>query len=147
MTYKLGLEGKLYINTGSYGTPVWDEIPNVIDCDIALDKDEADMSNRSSGGWEMMLPTLKKGAVEFEMNYDPADADWVLLRDAYINNTLKEYAVADGAVATSGTQYLRLHAYVMKFGRSEKLREGMKTPVTLKPGYSSNANPAWVTTA
>lgn len=145
MAYKLGLEGKLYVNTGTYGTPVWDEIPNIVDCDIALEADEADMSNRSSGGWEMILPSMKKATIEAEMIYDPADTDWVLIRDAWINRTLKEYAVADGAIATTGTQYLRLHAYVTKFGRKEPLREGMKSPITLRPGYSTNANPAWVT--
>ena len=145
MAYKLGLEGKTYRNTGTYGTPVWDEIPNVVDADLSLEAEEADMTNRAMGGFEAILPSIIKATVEAEMLYDPADTDWTTLLAAFLARTLKEYAVADGAIATVGTQYFRAHMYITKFGRSEKLREGMRSPLTLRPGYSSNANPAWVT--
>ena len=146
MGFKLGAtDGKLYLNTGTYGSPTWDLIPNADDVNFPIESDEADTSNRAAGGFETIIPGLHKITVEFGMVYDPADTDYTTIRDAHLARTLKEWGVADGLIATNGTQYLRLHAYVVKSGVNQPLREAMKVPVTLRPGYSSNANPAWVT--
>lgn len=146
MAYKLGAtDGKLYYNTASYASPTWDLVPNVDDLTLDIESDESDVSNRTMGGFEAIMPGLHKVTVEFGMVYDPSDTDYTTLRDAHLARTLKEYAVADGLIASNGTQYLRLHAYVVKSGVNQALREGMKVPIKLRPGYSSNANPAWVT--
>jgi hypothetical protein len=145
MAYKIGFEGILYRNTGSYGSPTWDAIPNVKDVELTMEREEADTSNRAGGGWETILPGLKKATIEGEMNYDPADTDWVAMQAACYAGTLIEYGMADAAIASAGTQYFRAHCYITKFGRRESLREAMTTPFTLRPGFTSSANPAWVT--
>lgn len=147
MGQKLGLQGILYYNTGSYATPTWTRVPLVADVDLPLEYDEADMTNRDSGGVEMIVPTVLKAPIEGELIWDGADANILALRDAHIDKTLTEFAVADGAIATSGTVYWRGHYYILRFGRGEKLREGMRVPFMAKPGFSSNANPAWVDVA
>ena len=44
MPIKLGLDAKLYHNTGSYGAPVWSEISNVRDLTLSLEDGEADVT-------------------------------------------------------------------------------------------------------
>ena len=59
MGVKLGLHAKLYRNTGSGGTPAWNEIPNVRDVTLNLETGEADVSTRGNGGWRANIGTLK----------------------------------------------------------------------------------------
>ena len=44
MAVKLGLDAKLFHNTGSYATPTWDEITNVRDLTLNLEAGEADVT-------------------------------------------------------------------------------------------------------
>ena len=43
MPVKLGLDAKLFQNTGTYATPTWDEITNVRDLTLNLEAGEADV--------------------------------------------------------------------------------------------------------
>lgn len=56
---KLGLNCKVYRNTGTYAQPTWDEIPNVRNVTLNLERGEADITSRANAGWKVSLPTLK----------------------------------------------------------------------------------------
>ena len=71
MGVKLGLHAKLYRNTGSGGTPAWNEITNVRDVTLNLETGEADVSTRGNGGWRANIGTLKGATLEFEMMWGP----------------------------------------------------------------------------
>ena len=45
---KLGINGKLYQNTGAYGSPTWVEITNVRDLTLNMDAAEADATTPGS---------------------------------------------------------------------------------------------------
>ncbi|MBN8605070.1 MAG: hypothetical protein J0M26_28995, partial [Planctomycetes bacterium] len=98
MPAKLGLDAKLYRNTGVFATPVWDLIGNVRDLTLSLEAGEADVSTRSNNGWRATVGTLKDASLEFEMVWDTADADFTAIRDAFLNNTNIEFAVMDGLI-------------------------------------------------
>lgn len=144
MAIKLGLDGKLYRNTGNYATPVWNEIPNVKDLSTNLDKALADVTTRANGGWRAEQPTLKTGTVEFGMVWDSTDEDVDYLGDSFFNNSTIEFAVMDGLVNTNTSQGLRATMGVQNFTRTENLEEAMMVNVSLKPAYSANA-PSWMT--
>jgi hypothetical protein len=122
MPAKLGLDAKLYRNTGVFATPVWDLVGNVRDLTLSLEAGEADVSTRSNNGWRATVGTLKDASLEFEMVWDTADADFTAIRDAFFNNTNIEFAVMDGLITgagSSGSQGLRatfasLASHVMK---------------------------------
>jgi hypothetical protein len=144
MGAKLGLDGKLYRNTGTFASPTWDEVKNVRDLTLSLEAGEASMTTRANAGWEAVLASLKKASIEFQMVWDSADTDVTAFRDAFLNRSTIECAVMDGDIAVAGNQGLRATMAVLKFARSEALEEGMLIDITIKPAYAANA-PSWHT--
>ncbi len=147
MSFKLGLDAKLYRNTATYASPTWSELTNVRDLTLSLEKGEADVTTRANGGWRALAGTLKEGSIEFEMVWDPADAGFTAIKDAWFNDESIEFAVMDGALPppSGGTsQGLRATMQVLSFSRSEPLEEAMTVSVTIKPTYAANA-PEWMT--
>lgn len=146
MGVKLGMDAKLYRNTGSYGSPVWNEVKNVKDVTLNLEAGEADVTTRGNGGWRANIATLKDASIEFEMVWDTADDDFTAIRTAFLTNAAIEFAVLDGPVATSGSQGLRASMAITNFSRAEPLEEAIKVSVTAKPTYATNP-PEWMTAA
>jgi hypothetical protein len=145
MTAKLGLDGRLYRNTGTNAAPIWNEVRNVRDLTLSLEAGEASVTTRANDGWEAVLASLKKASIEFQMVWDPEDTDVGIFRDAFLNRTTVECAVMDGDIMAAGNQGLRATMAVLKFARSEALEEGMLIDITIKPAYSTTA-PTWHTT-
>lgn len=142
--WTLGLNAKLYRNTGSYGSPTWDEVAQIknLSCDLAAV--EVDVTTRGSGGWRAIAVGLKDAPVSFEILYDNTNTDYEAFRDAYINATVIECAVMDGAITTAGNEGLRASFSVTKFARKEDLEGALMIEVEMKPGPAAN-NPAWYT--
>ena len=143
MANVLGMNAKLYRNTGTYAVPNWVEVDNVKDLTLALEKGEADATTRANNGWRATVGTLKDGSLEFEMVWDSSDANFTAVKDAYFNNTNIEFAVMDGAITTSGSQGLRATMSILNFSRNEPLEELVSVNVTIKPTYADNA-PDWL---
>jgi len=144
MSVKLGLDAKMFRNTGTYATPVWNEIKNVRDVTLSLETGEADATTRGNNGWRATVATLKDGSVEFDMVWDAADDDFTALRDAFLNKTALDMAVMDGDIITTGSQGLRASFMITNFSRNEPLEEAITASVTVKPTYSANP-PEWMT--
>ena len=143
---KLGMEGKLYFNAGSYATPDWKELKNVKDVTLNMEKGEADVTTRGNAGWRATVGTLKEGSLEFEMVWDTEDEGFAALQAAWFGDTPVEMAVMDGPVATSGSQGLRATMSVISFSRKEPLEEAMSVSVSVKPTYAEHA-PEWMEVA
>jgi hypothetical protein len=145
MQYTLGLNGNAYYNSGSYASPVWVLIPSVGDLDNAFEWDEADASSRAGEGEEWSMPALSKKTVDFDLKYDPTDTAWTYLQTASVARSAVEFLILDGLEATTGTQGPRVTCSIFKFGRTEKLKEVMGTPISLKPCPAAHPF-AWFTT-
>lgn len=144
MTIKLGMEAKLYRNSGTYAAPTWVEMINVKDLTLNLEAGEADVTTRGNAGWRATIAALKDGSIEFEMVWDTGDADFTAIQQAFFGNTDLEFAVMDGDVASSGSQGLRATMAITNFSRSEALEEAIGVSVTAKPTYADNP-PEWMT--
>lgn len=144
MGIKLGMEAKLYRNTGTFALPTWVELTNVKDLTLNLEAGEADVTTRGNAGWRATVATLKDGSIEFEMVWDTADTNFTAIQDAFFNGTDIEFAVMDGDITVSGTQGLRATMSVTSFSRSEALEEALMVSVNAKPTYATNA-PEWMT--
>ena len=143
---KLGMEGKLYYNAGTYATPDWKELKNVKDVTLNMEKGEADVTTRGNAGWRATVGTLKEGSLEFEMVWDTEDEGFAALQAAWFGDTPVEMAVMDGPIATSGSQGLRATMSVISFSRKEPLEEAMSVSVSVKPTYAEHA-PEWMEVA
>ena len=144
MGIKLGMEAKLYRNTGTYALPTWVELTNVKDLTLNLEAGEADVTTRGNAGWRATVATLKDGSIEFEMVWDTADTNFTAIQDAFFNGTDIEFAVMDGDITASGSQGLRATMSVTSFSRNEALEEALMVSVNAKPTYATNA-PEWMT--
>lgn len=141
----LGLNAKLYRNTGTQQSPTWTDIANIKDLTLNLEKGEADATTRASSGWRQTVATLKEASVEFEMVWDPSDQGFQAIQEAFFNNTALDLAIMDGTLPPSTgqtVQGLRADWAVTKFSRNEPLEEVLTVSVTLKPTYGSV--PTWM---
>ncbi len=146
MGVKLGMDAKLYRNTGSYASPVWNEVQNVRDVTLNLEAGEADVTTRGNAGWRANIATLRDAGLEFEMVWDSADDNFTAVRTAFLSNGSVEFAVLDGDIETTGVQGLRATMAITNFSRSEPLEEAITVSVTAKPTYADHP-PEWMTIA
>jgi len=143
MSTRLGMNAKLYRNTGDYTSPTWTEVDNVKDLTLNLEKGEADVTTRANQGWRATVGTLKDASVEYQMVWDSGDADFVAVRTAFFSNQAIEFAVMDGDINDTESQGLRATFDILSFTRNEALEEAITFDVTMKPTYAANA-PQWI---
>jgi hypothetical protein len=146
MAIRLGIQCRLYRNTGTYQNPVWNEIRAVRDVTLNLQTAKADVTSRANNGWRANVATLREASIETQLLWDPSEDDFTVLLNAYLNNTTIEILALDGPVTQTGSQGLRAECSVTAFSRSEALEEAVTAAVTLEPTYGANP-PTWYITS
>jgi hypothetical protein len=143
----LGLECKLYYNTGTHAAPTWALIAKAINVSANLSKGDATAPAREST-WQKYRGTLKDLEITFTYR-KKAGTDTVFdaLQAAYIANTIYEYAVLDALVTESGAQGVRAFCEVMALNVTQELENFEEAEFTLRPVYkeesSAVVNPDW----
>jgi len=140
---QIGADCKCYRNTGTYDTPVWTELKLIKDLTQTLEIGTADVSNRGSGGWRIVIGTLKDGKVQFGMIWEKSDTDFLAIQAAWNSKSLVDLAVMDGDITTEGTTGLRAEMSVLTFTRAEPLDGPVMADVNCQPGSIANA-PIWM---
>lgn len=147
MGVKLGLDARLYMNSGTYASPTWLELKKVRDLTLNLETGEADVSTRDNEGWRATVSTLKDASLEFELVIDPEDSGYASIVGSFLENEPIEFVVLDGPVSGAGSvgsQGLRATFRISNFSRNEALEEAVTASVTAKPTYSEHP-PVWMT--
>lgn len=109
--YKRGADYKLYLNTGTYGTPTWVEIVAVGDIDVNSNPDDVEVPER---GMDMgHLQGEDDPEITFTLFEDAGNANVETLIAACYSGTMKEIAVSRGVKATTGVIWWRLEACLM----------------------------------
>lgn len=145
MPTRLGIEGKLYRNVGTYETPNWLEVSNVRDLTLTLEKDEVDTTSRANAGWKAFRYTLRNVSIEFDMLWDPSDLHLQVFLAAFLNSgAVIECAILDGPITASGSQGLRASFEVGRVTRNEPMGDVMTVNVLLRP-TNAPIPPAWIT--
>jgi hypothetical protein len=142
MAVRLGLQCKAYLKRGSPAT--WQEVGNIRNVSLSLEKGEADITTRSANGWKLTIGTLKEGSIETEMVWDTDDLNFVAIKDAFFNDAPVEMAFLDGPNAAP-SQGLLARFSVTNLSRDENLEEAVLAKITLKPTYDATLAPGWVT--
>lgn len=143
MTTQIGLDMKLYWNDDAYESPDWTLIDNVRDLTAPDAMVMADVSRRAVG-IKQTEPSLRDMSFEWEMVYDPTDAGFAEVQERYYSGAVMELAFANGAIATSGTIYLRVECKIFKFERNEALEGANLYSVTAKPCWPGTYSTATV---
>jgi hypothetical protein len=146
MSLKIGMNAKLYWNSGTYASPVWEEVTNAKDVTLGGETGQADVTTRGNNGWRATVATLRDATIDFEMVWDTEDANFEAFRDAWLTNTAIEVLALDGDKDVAGHEGLRATCMVVNFSRGEPLEEAITVSVSVKPTYSENA-PEWYETA
>lgn len=143
MAFVLGLDAKLYYNSGTYAVPTWNVMNNVKDVTLNLSTEEADVTTRGGGGWKQTVATLKDGSIEWKSVWDTADAAFTAVKNAWLNKTPIEFLCLDGDRTVTGKQGLRAICMVTNFTREEPLTDALMVNVSVKPTYDSTNAPTW----
>jgi hypothetical protein len=140
-TVRIGLDGFLYRNTGSYASPTWSEMKHVKDLSIAAEVNEVEASDRDS-----VFALIEKGliqfTVEFGYRYADGDAEWeALITELLSRGVGAEFAIMDGDITDTGEKGWRMTAHVMAANQSQELESAYTMDITLKPCANSDGNP------
>lgn len=140
----LGANGKLYRNTGSYVSPVWDLIPNCRSLTPKHSMTDVEVSVRAGGAAKQHEPGLFDFSFTLEQLYDPADTDQTALITAFQNRTGVEFLALDQASGTTGSFGTRAFCKIFDYEKGEEIDGIMSAKFEIKNAYSTNP-PAFFT--
>lgn len=150
MPATVGHKMKFYRNGGTHAAPAWVEIAEIGDLSIPdLAMGMAELKRRAND-WTKNLATLMQSfGVEFRLIHGLGASMFTLLQTDFFAGTAREYAVMNGAIATTGSQGLRLQAHLEQFPWDQNLEDVSGHDVVLKVAYmeesGSELDPDWYT--
>lgn len=145
----VGRDCYAYYNAGTFAVPTWTLVTRIIDLTYQMPAEWADVSSRLSL-WKMEAKALNGLQVSFGYRYkNGTDTVFAALRGYAMGVTKQELAIADGVIATTGTQYLRA-TYQYELGQTgQQLTSGVSVDFNAHLCYEEDANvmrePAWTT--
>lgn len=143
-SYVLGFQAKLF--RGTAGTTAATEMKNVKDLTPNMETNQIDVTTRATDGWRMWASGLKDASLELQAQYDPNDADWLFLHNAFMSNTPIALFVSDGLGNGIDCDWI-----VTAESDPQPLEEAIVSNYTLKPtskagrgvtivGYGASSN-------
>ena len=141
--YKRGDDYWVYLNTGSQATPTWVLVAEAVN--PALDEAAATIKIAEAGKNDGSLRGFGDPVLSFQLNRNKGNANVTAILTAARAGTLKEFAIADGPIATAGTEYARLEALVSSFPLSANRGEAGSYAITLNRHANSDFDLTYTT--
>ncbi len=138
MSAKLGANANIYVNNGTYATPVWAALVIVRDVTRGDSMAEDDATTRASGGVKRSEPCQRELGLTFEILEKVANTQYLGLRTAYLNRNPVDLLVCSGDRTVAGERTVRADFKIFKFEASEPLAGLTKIALELKPCDSDN---------
>jgi hypothetical protein len=139
---RVGRQGKVYRNTGTWASPTWSEVTGLKDLARSGEWGEADAATRDSV-FNLTLLTILDTVITGVL-VKGANSNYNAIRSAFENGTPIELAIMDGPITTAGNRGLRAMFVVQQFSEEYPLRDEMVHNVTFKCTPDTNA-PTWYT--
>ena len=132
----VGIDCKLYVNTGTYASPTWVEVVDAKDVTMNDTRAEGDSSVR---GYDMasVTPGQRTVQITFDMRYDNDASAYEAIKTAYDARTVLGVLVSDGPRATVGVEGFRLDTYVTSMTKNEPMND-VKTVSIVLSGTTDN---------
>lgn len=108
--YKRGDDYLVYLNTGTQAAPVWVLIKEAVN--VALAENPTIIKVPEAGMNDGSLKGFGDPQFTFTLNKNKGNANVTTIITAAKAGTLKEFAIADGPIATVGTEYARLESLI-----------------------------------
>lgn len=139
---KPGIDGALYYNAGSYGSPSWTEITLVRDVTPRRQWDMGEAFSRETKA-KLMAKTMIDVGASAVVRADPADTGYQTLYDASnSSSTLVDVLILDGPITQEGAGGVRFHANVNSTGQPQEANGIIYETFDLVPGWSSEGYPS-----
>lgn len=137
---KLGINGVVYRNTGTYGSPTWTAISLVRDAAVNLPWDFPDASARAT-----RVKLYAASQIDFDIQLtvraDDADAGYNALWDATVGGDPLDMLVLDGPITTEGVRGVRAHFIPSITGQDQGAGSVVYSTFSLKPTFHSDGTP------
>lgn len=135
-----GFECVLYYNSGTYASPTWVPMPMVRNLSEPEGYTKIDISTRASPN-KKYFAGQADCSVAFDYLYRKGTTDSVFtfLQTSKDARTAVQFAVADGPIATVGTEYSLDYYQVTKFDKKQDLDGVMMFDIELSPTVYFNA--------
>lgn len=148
MSLAVGTDNKLYYNSATNASPTWVLICLVGDVNLTLGGSNAELKSRCSP-WDMGLPSRLNAELSFNLFSHIGATVWEALRGFFFARSSKQMAVANAAIATTGTQYFKAFMHFTAFPIGQNLEDVNAGEATMTPTYYEESNalvePSWVT--
>ncbi len=125
-----GKKGSINVNAASHASPSWTRIPKVGNLKMPAEWDTIDAMDRDSDFKTFLLSFLDI-TVEFDLNYDHTNVVHQQLRTDCLAGTVREYAVLNGPLTTSGSIGFRAEFLIKGFSVEMDLTSLQKVPIKL----------------
>lgn len=121
---KIGRMAKLYINTGTYETPVWLEVDMIDDVEVSLEKATNEIDIRASGNTKTVVGNRKIG---LSTNYYElagyTDTVKPELMTSWNDDSPLDMLTLDQDITVVGAEGFRGPFVVTNFGKTENVNE------------------------
>ena len=146
---KTGAKMKAYRNGGTVASPTWAEVSEIGDLSIPdMSLAIAELKRRGSNYTKGLPGLVDLISVEFKLIHGLDKTVFELILDDWRNQRVKEWAICDDAITTSGTYGLRLPVIVAQFPWDQALEDVSGHDVRLVLGYmeesSTEVDPFWI---
>jgi hypothetical protein len=136
---KYAYNGKIYFNSGIYGTPVWNAIDAVQDVAVEASFSEQDATTRLGGGMAEAEPVLLTLALSGKIRSDETDTTGFLaMETAFLTRGSLDVMMLDGANTVTGSRGYRLDMKNFKFSEAQGLENLLYREFELKKCVSNN---------
>jgi hypothetical protein len=143
---RLGILSKTYVNTGTYGSPTWEEIDLIGDLAVNPSWNEGESTARRTR-LQTFEPTTLALDVTGKVRVDETDTGFGLLEDSFLNNTVLDVMALNGSKDNEGAAGFRYDARVLNWSEDQALGNVLFKDFNLRPCASANVPKAVKVTA
>lgn len=125
MSAKLGIDSKLYRNTGNYNTPTWTEIDAVRDFTLNVGYDTVEAPSRASRV-KSMAKTIVDISGSGTCKVSDTDEGYIALWDTLISGTAQlDILILNGLTNTNGARGFRYDALVTQGNEDQAITNAL----------------------
>ncbi len=148
MAPTIGANMKLYYNTGTTSVPVWVEVADVEDVSVPdFSRGLAELKRRGNSFIKNLPALIQSITLEFKLVHGLNSTVFDQLRQDFLSGSVREWAIMNGDITSSGKQGLRCPMLIEQFPWEQPLEEVSGHQVRLATGYmeesGAEVDPTW----
>lgn len=137
----LGDDCKLYVSETLFDEAVQDQtaleaasaVDIAQDVTVSMTKEMVEYRSRATGSWKRRIMDVKDAQITHTILWESGNAEFALLRDAYLNDEEVAAWALDGDAEAGGSQGPAGNFVVSEFSRNEPVGNTVTANVTLLP--------------